>query len=114
MRPRGESRADQGLDAGFPGDIDSRNSKLQAPSSRETPSSKLQTPAVLVLELEVWSFCGVWSLGFGVFHTSLYTLSLPFSVPLRNPRAHSQFRTASGSQRRLSFSVFGTRISTGY
>src|SRR4051812_11383726 len=98
-------------------------------AGRKTPNTNPQLngfgassipPKQATRRIGIWSLVFLWSLVFGAFsplgvwsfHTSLYTLCLPLSHPLRNPRAHNQFRTASGSQRRLSFSVFGTRIST--
>src|SRR5881628_1233165 len=42
-----------------------QSSKHQHPSSREAPTSKLQTAEAQVLELEIWSFSGAWSLEFG-------------------------------------------------
>jgi hypothetical protein len=45
-----------------------RNAKLRAPSSREIPSTKQQTIAIVcLLELRVWSFSGAWSLVLGAF-----------------------------------------------
>src|SRR5216117_4429868 len=43
-----------------------RNTKNQAPNTKEIPSSKHQTAArASSLELGAWSFSGVWSLVFG-------------------------------------------------
>src|SRR2546430_2700007 len=61
-RFRGSFRAAQTAGALF------RSSKSQAPSSRETPSTKPQTPIHdSALELGIWNFFGAWSLGFGAF-----------------------------------------------
>src|SRR5437016_10601170 len=47
---------------------ENRNSKNQAPNTKEIPSSKLQTATrASSLELGAWSFSGVWSLVFGVW-----------------------------------------------
>src|SRR6266545_4047377 len=44
-----------------------RNTKIQAPNTREAPSSKFQArSAGRGLELGTWDFFGVWSLVFGV------------------------------------------------
>src|SRR5437588_13044876 len=44
-----------------------KSTKLQAPSSRESPSPKHQTalPVSSFLELGIWSFFGAWSLELG-------------------------------------------------
>src|SRR5882724_208085 len=42
------------------------SSKFQAPSSREIPSTKFQTPRQC-LELDVWSFSGAWCLVLGAW-----------------------------------------------
>jgi len=42
------------------------NPKHQAPEKSQVPNPKCCSGAV-VLELEIWSFSGVWSLVFGVF-----------------------------------------------
>jgi hypothetical protein len=45
-----------------------KNSKHQAPTSREAPDSNLQPPCALsVLELGVWRFTGAWMLELGAF-----------------------------------------------
>src|ERR1700731_134573 len=45
-----------------------KNSKHQAPSSREAPNSKLQTrTCALPLVFEVWGFSGAWCLVLGAF-----------------------------------------------
>src|SRR5437867_11076598 len=86
----------------------------QAPSPREAPSSKSQTPtpinreqaksqasnprprrsgALLVLEFEIWDFFGIWNLGFGIsLELGSWSLALIYSAcPIKNaahPRAH--------------------------
>jgi len=47
-----------------------KSSKFQAPSSRETSSSKLQTPEALVLEFDYWSFSGAWMLVLEAFESA--------------------------------------------
>jgi len=42
-----------------------KNSKLQAPTSRETTSDKLQTVMVPALEISSWNFPGAWRLDLG-------------------------------------------------
>src|SRR5205823_12265109 len=43
------------------------NPKHQTPEKSQAPNPKFRSGAV-VLELEIWSFSGVWSLVFGVFN----------------------------------------------
>jgi outer membrane protein TolC len=45
---------------------DARNTKLQTPSSRKDPNTKLQTERGWPLVFGVWCFSGVWCLVFGV------------------------------------------------
>jgi general secretion pathway protein F len=47
-----------------------KSSKIQDPSSRETPSFKPQTGGASVLELGAWNFSGAWSLVLGAFKSS--------------------------------------------
>ena len=44
-----------------------KNSKLQAPTSRETPSLKLHAVKVPVLEIGSWNILGAWTLDVGAF-----------------------------------------------
>lgn len=44
-----------------------KNSKLQAPTFRETPSLKLQTVMAPVLGMGSWNFPEAWMLDFGAF-----------------------------------------------
>jgi len=44
-----------------------KNSKLQAPSSREGPNNKLQTVAPPILKIGSWNFFGAWMLDVGAF-----------------------------------------------
>jgi protein SCO1/2 len=44
-----------------------KSSKFQAPSTREAPSSKLQTIRAQVWQPGVWNFSGAWILMFGAF-----------------------------------------------
>jgi hypothetical protein len=46
--------------------IEMKNSKFQAPSSKEAPSFKLQTGTRPRLELDVWNYSGAWMLELGV------------------------------------------------
>ena len=49
-----------------------RNSKPQIPNPKQIPSSNFQNDARLSfadLEVEICDFIGVWSLGFGIFHS---------------------------------------------
>jgi hypothetical protein len=45
---------------------DKRSSNMQAPSSSEAPSFRLQLASVRDLELVDWNFSGAWSLVLGV------------------------------------------------
>src|SRR5205807_1301467 len=67
--------------------------KRQHPSSRETPSTKLQNAPSRYLKFEVWRFSGVWSLKFGAFCTLCvfifaYACALAQELPLP-PRSAS-------------------------
>src|SRR5438552_17526139 len=56
-----------------------QSSKLQAPSSREATSSKLQASILRgrrFLKLGIWSFSGAWSLELGAFTMVLLLLGL--------------------------------------
>jgi hypothetical protein len=44
-----------------------KNTNIQAPSTREAPSSKLQSVAAPILELGSWNFSGAWMLVLGAF-----------------------------------------------
>src|SRR6266849_2456726 len=77
------------------GDAARRSTKRQAPSSRETPSTKHQVPDCKprCLELGIWNFFGAWSLAFGAFaaasrvsvHPSPYSLRCANPPPARVP-----------------------------
>jgi hypothetical protein len=45
------------------------SSKIQAPSTREAPSFKLQATNAPVLELGPWNFSGAWMVVFGASET---------------------------------------------
>jgi hypothetical protein len=47
--------------------MNERSSKHQDPSSRETPSLKLQSLGAVFFVFDPWSFSGAWSLEFGAF-----------------------------------------------
>jgi hypothetical protein len=54
-----------------PSTLAAENSKLEAPSSRETSSLKLQTKITLpALKIGSWSFSGCWMLDVGCFYFS--------------------------------------------
>ena len=44
-----------------------KNSRLQVPSSRGAPNSKLQTVMAPTLKVGSWNFSGAWMLDVGVF-----------------------------------------------
>jgi hypothetical protein len=59
-----------------------RNTKNQAPNTKEIPSSKLQTTdRASSLEFGDWSFSGVWSLEFGALIRPAHPLRLDSRRP---------------------------------
>src|ERR1019366_9724067 len=76
------------------------SSKRQHPSSREIPSTKLQSEkrARHYLDVEVWSFSGCWSLEFGAFHARCFngtTRRSPGPVYLDHGRMSRLFASCS-------------------
>jgi hypothetical protein len=58
-----------------------KSTKSQQPSSKEIPMFKLQmSRKQRALEIEGWSFFGVWSLGFGAYST--FYPHTPTAVPI--------------------------------
>jgi hypothetical protein len=49
-----------------------KSSKLQAPTSREIPSVKLQNQRAMALMVGAWNFSGAWMLVLGTFYPSLF------------------------------------------
>src|SRR5438309_11372182 len=68
-----------------------KSSKLQAPSSRETPSSNLQKTGTRILVLGVWSFSGAWMLVLGAFFLSGCSFAPKYArPPVRTPTAFKE------------------------
>src|SRR5713101_8039311 len=82
----------------------SKSSKLQHPSSREIPTSKLQNARNACLRLEPWCFSGAWSLELGAFSAGALLAAWPATAlqashPFQFPTANQALFEKGGEER---------------